>query len=95
MTVIHPDTDLAYWSREYWLGHCEGFLVEDGTRKLGVVEAVIGPEDEPEQLVVRGGLFANRVYTVSVDDVLEIEPRAECIVLRADRHPARPPRSSH
>jgi hypothetical protein len=88
MTIVHPDTDLAYWSRDYWLGHCEGFRVEDATRKLGFVEDVVGPEDEPEQLVVRGGLFANRVYTVSVDDILEIEPRAERIVLRTNRHAA-------
>lgn len=88
MTVIHPDADLEYWSREYWLGHCEGFRVEDATRRLGFVEEVIGLEDEPERLVVRGGLFANRVYTVPVGDVLEIEPRAERIVLRTNRRPS-------
>ena len=29
MTVIHADNDLEYWARDYWLGHCEGFHVED------------------------------------------------------------------
>ena len=49
----------------------------------------VGPEGEPDVLVVRGGLFAKRVYAVPVDDVLEIEPRAESIVLRMDRDSAR------
>lgn len=89
MTVIHTDTDPEPWSREYWLGHCEGFRVVDETRKLGIVEELVGPEGEPDVLVVRGGLFAKRVYAVPVDDVLEIEPRAECIVLRMDRDTAR------
>lgn len=44
MTVIHADKDLEYWSRDYWLGHCEGFRVEDETRVLGVVEEVLGDE---------------------------------------------------
>ena len=81
MTVIHTDTDLGHWSREYWLGHCEGFRVEDDTRRLGIVDEVVGAEDEPEALVVRGGLFANRVHTVPVGDVLEIEPRVHEVAL--------------
>jgi hypothetical protein len=89
MTIAHPDTDLTYWSRDYWLGHCEGFRVEDEARTLGIVEEVVGPDDEPEVLVIRGGLFANRVYAVPVDDVLEIEPHAERIVLRMGRSDSR------
>ena len=49
MTVIHADNDLEYWARDYWLGHCEGFHVEDETRGLGVVERVLGGEDDPDR----------------------------------------------
>ena len=89
MTVVHSDTDLEYWSRWYWLGHCEGFRVVDEDRQLGFVEEVVGDEDEPEELVVRGGLFANRVYRISVEAVLTIEPQAERVVVRQDRELAR------
>jgi hypothetical protein len=75
MTVIHTGTDLEYWSREYWLGHCEGFRVEDRARKLGIVQEIVGDEDEPEELIVRGGLL--------------VAPRAERILVRTDREPAR------
>ena len=85
MTVIHTDTDLEHWSRGYWLGHCEGFRVEERARKLGIVEEIVGDEDEPEELLVRGGLFASRVHRIPVDAVLEVVPRSERIRLRMDR----------
>lgn len=85
MTVIHADSDLGYWARDYWRGHCQGFRVEDETRGLGVVEAVVGDEDEPEQLVVRGGLFPNRVYRIPVDAIRQIDPRTKRIVVHMDR----------
>ena len=85
MTIVHADSDLTYWSRDYWLGHCEGFRVEDDARMLGIVEEVIGDEDEPAELVVRGGLFANRVYRIPVDAVVQVDPRAERIFMRMDR----------
>jgi hypothetical protein len=71
MTFIHAGTDLDCWSREHWLGHCEGFRVEDRAQKLGIVQEIFGDEDEPEELVVRGSLL--------------VEPRAERILLRMDR----------
>ena len=27
MTVTQPDTDQQFWSRDDWLGYCEGFRV--------------------------------------------------------------------
>ena len=89
MTLAHADVELEYWSRDYWLGHCEGFRVEDETRRLGLVEEVLGDGDDPEEIVVRGGLFANRVYRIRVEAIEEIEPRAERILVRTDREPAR------
>ena len=88
MTMIHADNDLEYWARDYWLGHCEGFHVEDGTRVLGVVEEILGDGEEPEFLVLRGGLFANRTYKIRVDAVLGIWPQARRILVRGDRQPA-------
>ena len=85
MTIVHADSDLTFWSRDYWLGHCEGFRVEDEARRLGVVEAIIADEGEPAELIVRGGLFANRVYRIPVDAVVEVDPRAERILLRRHR----------
>ena len=29
------------FDREYWLGHCEGFQVRSGRRRLGFVEQVL------------------------------------------------------
>jgi hypothetical protein len=85
MTMIHADNDLEYWARDYWLGHCEGFHVEDEARGLGVVERVLGGEDEPMALVVRGGLFANRVYRIRLDAIRAIEPRTRRIVVHLER----------
>lgn len=86
MTTIHTETELD-WPGGYWIGHCEGFRVEDEGRRLGFVEAVVGDECEPEGLLVRGGLFANRLYMVPVTDVERVDPHAERITLRAGRGP--------
>jgi hypothetical protein len=85
MTASVADTDRVSSSRDYWLGHCEGFRVEDRSLRLGYVEEVVGAEDEPEELVVRGGLFAGRLYRSPVDAIQEIQPRAERILVRPDR----------
>lgn len=87
--VIHADGGFEYWMEDYWLGHCEGFRVEAGSRRLGFVEEVVGDEEEPESLLVRGGLFANRVYRIPVSAIDEIEPRAERILLRPARELAK------
>ena len=89
MIASHADDDLAYRGRDYWLGHCEGFYVEDETRRLGVVERVLGGEGEPLVLVVRGGLFANRVYRIRVDAISGIDPRVRAIQVDLDRERAR------
>ena len=85
MTVVHADNDLEYWARDYWVGHSEGFHVEDETRRLGVVERVLGGRDEPTVLVVRGGLFANRVYRIRVDAITSIDPRGGRIRVDLER----------
>lgn len=83
MTTIHPSDDQRYWSRDYFLGHCEGYRVETPEGRIGFVERVLGEEDDPEALVVRGGLFGNQVERVPVASVVAVEPRAERIRIRA------------
>ena len=83
MPVTHSDTDRRYWAEGYWLGHCEGFRVDCPEGRIGIVEAVLGEEDEPTGLAVREGLFALRTVYVPIDQVAEVQPRAERIVLRS------------
>jgi hypothetical protein len=87
MTVTHPDTDRRFWSHDYWLGHCEGFRVDGPDGRVGVVEAVLGHEDEPTTLAVREGLFALRTVYVPIEQIVEIQPRAERLVLRSRPEP--------
>jgi hypothetical protein len=88
--TTHADTDVTYWSHDYWLGHCEGFRVDSPEGRLGIVEAVLTDEDdEPTALVVREGLFALRTVYVPIADVAEVQPRGERVVLRVlpELHP--------
>ena len=87
MTVTHSDTDQQFWSHDYWLAHCEGFRVDGPEGRVGIVEAVLGHEDEPTTLAVREGLFALRTVYVPIEQVADIEPRAERIVLRVGPEP--------
>ena len=82
-TVTHSDSDLTYWAHGYWLGHCEGYRVDGPEGRVGIVEAVLGEEDEPVTLAVREGLFALRTVYVPIEDVIEVHPRAERIVVRS------------
>lgn len=82
-SVTHSDSDLTYWAHDYWLGHCEGYRVFGPEGRVGIVEAVLGEEDEPRTLAVREGLFALRIVHVPIEDVVEVQPRAERIVLRS------------
>ena len=80
------------WDRDYWLCRCEGFRVDSATGRVGVVSDVRFDSrvDRPDELVVRGGPFGNRVTVISVREVADILPRQERIVLRpsagAERH---------
>ena len=84
MSVIHTDTDMKYWASDYWLGHCEGFRVDNEDGKLGLVDHIVGDEDEPEELIVRSGLFVSRCVSVPVDAIRAIEPRSRRILVRTN-----------
>lgn len=62
--------------RDYWLCRCEGFQLHGYNGRLGVVAEVRyrSRHDLPDELVVYGGLFGNRVTLVRVEDVFEILP---------------------
>jgi hypothetical protein len=81
--TTHSGSDITYWSRDYWLGHCEGFRVDCPDGRVGIVETVLGDEDEPTALAVREGLFALETVIVPIEDVVEVHPRAERILLAA------------
>jgi len=86
--TTHAETDLTYWSHDYWLGHCEGFRVDAPDGRVGIVEAVLSDDDdEPTTLVVREGLFALRTIHVPVTEVSEVRPRAERIILSVTPEP--------
>lgn len=73
------------FDRDYWLCRCEGFRVESGRSRVGVIEEVRYRRfhDRPDELVVRGGLFGTRVALVPIEDVLEIVPRQLLVRVRA------------
>jgi hypothetical protein len=70
---------------DHWLGHCHGFRVDSPVGKIGFVEEVrFGARiDRPDELVIRAGLLGRRVLIVPVDNVAEIVPRNQRIVLAA------------
>jgi hypothetical protein len=71
--------------RTYWLRNCQGFRVEQGGKKLGVVDDVLfGRHSEPATLLVRTGLFRLGLHAISVDEVETIDPRGLRVSLRSE-----------
>jgi hypothetical protein len=68
-------------NREYWLGHCEGFAVRAGDRRVGVVEYVRygSAHDRPDAIFAVGGTFRTRVLEVPVADVEGLDPEDETV----------------
>jgi hypothetical protein len=70
--------------RTYWLRNCQGFRVEQGGKKLGVVDDVLfGRQSEPATLLVRTGIFRLGLRAIPVDEIDTIDPRALRITLKA------------
>jgi hypothetical protein len=70
-------------SRAYWLARCEGFRVDSPSGRYGLVEAVmfrVRP-DEPDALVVRVGVLGRRLVIVPIEDVQDIVPRRQRVLL--------------
>ena len=85
MTELREHPIRKQQADDYWLGHCHGFKVEAGGRRLGVVEDVLyGAEPaRVSALAVRGGLFGNRLDLVPVEAVERVEAREKQVFLRA------------
>jgi hypothetical protein len=67
----------------YWLRNCQGFRVDAGGKKVGVVDEVLfGRHSEPATLLVRTGLFRLGLRAISVDEIETIDPRSLRITLK-------------
>ena len=80
-----PRSELAQalGPRLYWLCRAEGFRVDSPEGRFGLVEAVmfrVRP-DEPDALIVRAGVLGRRLAIVPIEDVADVLPRKERIVL--------------
>jgi hypothetical protein len=68
----------------YWLRNCQGFRVEAGGKRVGVVDDVLfGQESEPATLLVRTGIFRMGLRAISVNEIDTIDPRSLRITLRS------------
>jgi hypothetical protein len=68
---------------DYWLRNCQGFRVDAGGKKVGVVEEILfGRPSEPATLLVRTGLFRLGLRAISVDEIETIDPRSLRITLK-------------
>jgi hypothetical protein len=81
MTVQRAERD--------WLGACEGFRVEAGRCRLGVVQEVVFLAGRPAALVVAAGLLRPRTLLVAAEAVDEVWPTSRRIVLLSST-PAEP-----
>jgi hypothetical protein len=69
--------------RFYWLCRCEGFRVDGPDGRFGLVEAVmfrVRP-DQPDALIVRAGVLGRRLAIVPIEDVDDVVPRRERVLL--------------
>lgn len=89
-----PRTEMSAGDRTYWLGHCEGFWVQDESgHRLGVVERVEADAEHarPDVVAVAGGTFRPRTVCVPADDVVDILPgRGRLVVTRPRTGDGRP-----
>jgi hypothetical protein len=70
--------------RTYWLRNCQGFRVDQGGKKVGVVDDVLfGQHSEPATLLVRTGVFRLGLRAIPVDEIDTIDPRGLRITLRS------------
>jgi hypothetical protein len=69
--------------RFYWLCRCEGFRVDSPDGRVGLVEAVmfrVRP-DEPDALIVRAGMLGRKLVIVPIEDVENVLPRRQRVLL--------------
>lgn len=81
------------WSAEYLLTHCEGYRVESPRGIRGYVELIVRAPDQskPGALLVRPASHGTRPFLITTDDVLELCPDTESIVVLERSGYDRPP----
>jgi hypothetical protein len=69
----------------FWLRNCQGFRVESGGKKIGVVDDVLfGQQSEPATILVRTGLFRLGLRAISSDEIETVDPRRQRLTLRSE-----------
>ena len=76
-----PTTTDPTLASGYLLAYCEGFTVDSPDGRLGVVEAVLPGPERPHALAVRTGLFTTRLLLVPLDEVEQVLPDEQRVVL--------------
>jgi hypothetical protein len=76
MVRIEPTFQRSSFDANFWLSHCEGYLVESPSGRVGTVENVrFGKRlDRPDELLVRQGTIRRHHVWVATDDVAVINP---------------------
>jgi hypothetical protein len=74
-----------YDARSRLLAHCEGFDVDSPEGPVGFVESVrlVSRIDRPDMLEVRGGRFGRQPIMVAIEQVEEIRPEEQLVVLQS------------
>jgi hypothetical protein len=82
---VDPERSRASLERGYSLARCEGFRVESPAGEVGFVEGLrfVSRIDQPDLLEVRGGRLGRRRLLIPVEDVEEISPAEERVVVRS------------
>jgi hypothetical protein len=73
------ESAVEFWTRDYLLGHCEGYIVDGPDGRVGFVSEVVETDDLLE-FVVEGSSGELRV---PVDAIDRFDPRAQRITLAA------------
>jgi hypothetical protein len=74
----------------YWLARCEGFCVDSPDGRIGLVERVnfrAGP-DRPDSISVRAGRLGRWLFVFPIDEITDVVPTREQVVLRASPRPS-------
>jgi hypothetical protein len=76
---------------EFWLAHCEGFLVDSPTGPVGVVESVLFGSrlDVPDELEIRVGRLRAVQFVVPIGEIEGVDPEEHRIRLTCDPRVAR------
>ncbi len=67
----------------YWLSRSEGFLVDSPDGGIGVVDEIVRTPDGDIALSVAGGWFGRRQCLIPANEVEEIRPGPQRILVRA------------